>query len=115
MNASSQVIRYLSELGVGVYFEREKLDTQSMDGELILGILASIAEEESNSISENAKWAHKQYLERGESFYPARYGYVSVGKNHKWKIVPREAEIVRKAFYWLACAINDAGARIPVK
>ena len=94
-----QVIRYLSELGVGVYFEREKLDTQSMNGELILGILASIAEEESNSISENAKWAHKQYLERGEPFYPARYGYVSVGKNHRWEIVPREAEIVRKAFY----------------
>ncbi len=94
-----QVIRYLSEMGVEVYFEREKLDTQSMNGELILGILASVAEEESNSISQNAKWAYKKHLERGEPFSPARYGYVSVGKNHRWEIVPREAEIVRKAFY----------------
>ncbi|MBR3242813.1 MAG: recombinase family protein [Parasporobacterium sp.] len=101
-----QVIRYLSELGVGLYFEREKLDTQSMNGELILGILASIAEEESNSISENAKWAHKQYVERGEPFYTARYGYVSVGKNHRWEIVPREAEIVRKAFYMAGMCHN---------
>ena len=99
MSECVQVIRYLSRLGVGVYFEREKLDTQSMNGELILGILASIAEEESNSISQNAKWAHRRHLERGEPFYPARYGYISVGKNHRWEIVPREAEIVRKAFY----------------
>ena len=99
MKECVEVIRHLSELGVGVYFEREKLDTLSMNGELILGILATIAEEESNSISRNVAWAHKKHVERGEPFCPARYGYVSVGKHHRWEIVPQEAEIVRKAFY----------------
>lgn len=94
-----EVIRHLSELGVSVYFEREKLDTRSMNGELILGILATVAEEESNSISRNVAWAHKKHVERGEPFCPAKYGYVSVGKEHRWEIVPREAGFVRKAFY----------------
>ena len=99
MSECVEVIRYLSELGVSVYFERERLDTQSMSGELILGILATIAEEESNSISRNVEWTHKKHLERGQPFSPAKYGYRSVGKEHKWEIVSEEAEIVKKAFY----------------
>lgn len=65
----------------------------------ILGILATIAEEESNSISRNVEWTHKKHLERGEPFSPAKYGYVSIGKEHRWEIVPEEAEVVRRAFY----------------
>lgn len=99
MGECVEVIRNLSDLGVGVYFEREKFDTQSMSGELILGILATIAEEESNSISRNVAWSHKKHVERGEPFCPPKYGYVSVGKEHRWEVVPREAELVRKAYY----------------
>ena len=29
----------------------------------------------------------------------ARYGYVSVGKEHVWEVVDHEAEVVRQAFY----------------
>lgn len=99
MGECVEVIRHLSELGVGVYFEREKLDTLSMNGELILSILATIAEEESNSIARNITWTREKALQRGEPFSTAGYGYVSVGKNHRWEIVPEEAEFVRKAFF----------------
>lgn len=99
MQECVEVIRRLSELGVGVYFEREKLDTLSMNGELILGILATIAEEESNSIARNIVWTREKYLLRGEPFTAASYGYVTSGENHRWEIVPEEAEIVRRAFY----------------
>lgn len=99
MGECVEVIRHLSDIGVGIYFEREGLDTLSMNGELILGILATIAEEESNSIARNCIWTRQKYLERGEPFSPARYGYVSVGKNHRWEIVPDEAEVIRKAFF----------------
>lgn len=34
-------------------FEKENLDTDTMTGELILGILATIAQEESISLSQN--------------------------------------------------------------
>ena len=98
MQECVEVIRHLSELGVGVYFERERLDTQSMNGELILGILATIAEEESNSIARNVKWTREKALQRGEPFTKPGYGYVSVGKNHRWEIVDEEAEFIRRAF-----------------
>ena len=51
-----ETVRDLKELGVGVYFEREKIHSLSADGELMLTILASFAQEESRSVSENCKW-----------------------------------------------------------
>ena len=92
-------VRHLKELGVQIRFEKENLDTNTMAGELILGILATIAQEESNSLSQNQAWSRTKHLERGETWTTPRYGYTSVGKNHKWEIVPQQAEVVRMAFY----------------
>lgn len=94
-----ETVRRLKELGVQIKFEKENLDTDTMTGELILGILATIAQEESISLSQNQAWSRKKHLERGETWTPPRYGYTSVGKNHKWEIVPQQAEVVRMAFY----------------
>ena len=92
-------IRHLSDLGVTMRFEKEGLDTQSMGGELMLGILATIAQEESNSISQNINWSRQKHVEKGQPWDVARYGYVSVGKEHRWEVVEHEAEVVRQAFY----------------
>ena len=46
-------VRELKGLGIGVYFEEQQLDTLSGDGEFMLTILASFAQEESRSVSEN--------------------------------------------------------------
>ena len=94
-----ETVRHLKELGVRILFEKENLDTDTMTGELILGILATIAQEESNSISQNMIWSRNKHLERGESWTPPRYGYRSVGKEHRWEIIPNQAEVVRMAFY----------------
>ena len=92
-------IRHLTSLGVTVRFEKENISTNSMGGKLMLGILATIAEEESNTISQNMNWSRKAHLERGEPWDVPRYGYVSSGREHKWIPVPHEVEVVRKAFY----------------
>ena len=94
-----ETIRHLSELGVTVRFEKEGLDTETMGGELMLGILATIAQEESNSISMNLTWSRQKHVEKGQPWDVARYGYVSVGKEHVWEVVDHEAEVVRQAFY----------------
>ena len=94
-----QTIRHLKEIGVTVRFEKENLDTETMGGELMLGILATIAQEESNSISQNMSWSRQRHVEQGQPWDVARYGYISVGKEHKWEVVPDEAEVVRQAFY----------------
>ena len=58
-------VRHLKEIGVEVWFERENIHSMDGDGELMLSILASFAQEESRSISENEKWAIKKKFEQG--------------------------------------------------
>ena len=94
-----EAIRHLKECGVTVRFEKENLDTETMGGELMLGILATIAQEESNSIALNLSWSRQKHVEKGQPWDTARYGFVSVGKEHKWEVVEHEAEVVRQAFY----------------
>lgn len=94
-----ETVRHLTALGVTVSFEREGLRTDHGGSELLLGILAAIAQEESNSISLNMQWSRQKHLELGQPWEPARYGYVSLSKEHRWEIVASEARAVRRAFY----------------
>lgn len=107
-----ECIRHLKSLHVAVRFEREGLDTRTMDGELLLCLLATIAQEESNSISQNMQWSRCKHVEQGQPWDPARYGYISVGKEHRWEIQEPEASFVRHAFYMAGmCYTYEAIAR----
>lgn len=55
-------VRHLKELGIEVRFEKEGIHTISSDGEVLLTLLASFAEQESVSLSENLKWAIQKNL-----------------------------------------------------
>ena len=71
-----EIVRTLLNLNIPIYFEKENLNTGSMESELFLSILSSMAEEESTSISENNKWSAKKRFENGTyklSYAP--YGY----------------------------------------
>ena len=50
-----ETVRHLKNIGVEVRFEKEHINSMSGDGELMLTILASFAQEESRSLSENCK------------------------------------------------------------
>lgn len=91
------IIRHLSALGVGVYFERESLDTMSPNMELLLNCLAAIAEEESTSIGQNLRWANEKRNEAGKPSRTASYGYRK-DENKDWVVVPDEARRVILAF-----------------
>ena len=60
-----ELVRKLLELGIAVYFEKENLDTGSMESELLLSIMSSLAESESISTSENEKWSVRNRFENG--------------------------------------------------
>ena len=91
------VIRKLCKWGIGVYFEKEALDTLAPNTELLLNCLAAIAEEESTSIGQNLRWAHDKRNEAGKPSRMTPYGYrKDDGKN--WIIEPREARRVVLAF-----------------
>ena len=60
-----ETVRELKTLGVDVYFEEQDIHSLSGDGELMLTILASYAQEESRSVSENCKWRIRQKFQQG--------------------------------------------------
>ena len=90
------IVRSLKEKGINVYFERENINTISQDGELFLSLLASFAQEESRSISENTKWAIRKRFEEGLFTHKNLYGYRWDG--NQYEIVEEEAEAIKLIF-----------------
>lgn len=90
-------VRELKELGVDVYFEEQNIHSISNDGELMLTILASYAQEESRSASENQKWRIRKSYENGEILQLRHlYGYGFT--KDKIEINPEQAKVVREIF-----------------
>lgn len=102
-------VRHLKELGIEVHFEKEKINSLSGDGELMLSILASFAQEESRSISENVKWGtikrFKQGIPNGKF---SIFGYE--WQDDKLVIIPEEAEIIR----WMYAEYMKGASRIEI-
>ena len=92
-----EVVRELKTLGIEVRFEKENIHSLSGDGELMLSILASFAQEESRSISENVKWGtikrFKQGIPNGRFHI---YGYRWEGD--KLVIIEEEAKVIRRIY-----------------
>jgi DNA invertase Pin-like site-specific DNA recombinase len=91
-----ETVRELKNMGVDVFFEEQNIHSLSADGELMLTILASYAQEESLSASENQKWRVKQKFSNGQPWRTYMLGYRYDGE--QLVIVPEEAEIVRSIF-----------------
>lgn len=92
-----QTIRELREINVDVYFQEQNIHTLSNDGELLISILASYAQEESRISSENSLWRVKKNFSEGKIYGGKNcLGYKIVGG--QFVVVPEEAEIVRLIF-----------------
>ena len=92
-----ETVRHLKEIGVEVWFERENIHSLDGDGELMLSILASFAQEESRSISENVKWGTRKRFEQGIPNGKFRvYGYRWEGDD--LVPIPEEAAVVKRIF-----------------
>lgn len=59
-------VRMLRDMGIGVIFEEENINTLDMAGELLLTVLSSVAQQESETISSHIKLGLKMKKERGE-------------------------------------------------
>jgi len=87
----------LKEKGIAVRFERENIDSTSEDGELLLTLLASFAQEESRSIGDNIRWGVRRRFAQGfPNGHKAPYGYTWDGE--MFCIVEVEGEIVKEIF-----------------
>ena len=94
-----QFARELKELGVGIFFEEQNINTLSWDGEMMLAVLASFAQEESRSMSENNKWSIRKKFERGEVMITTSR-FLGYDKNEYGDLIVnrKEAEIVSLTF-----------------
>lgn len=93
-----RTIRRLNELGIDVRFEKENISSLSGDGELLLTILASFAQEESRSVSENVKWGNRKRFRLGTAAVRNKtvFGYRYI--DGKYEKNTGEAELVRLIF-----------------
>ena len=95
-------IRKLKAANVGVLFFKENIDTMGPNGEFLITLMSSFAEEESRSISENIKWALRRRFAQGKysMAYSSFLGYRR-GEDGVLEIDADGAEVVR-FIYWLA-------------
>lgn len=102
-----ELVRKLAEMNIYIFFERENINTKDMEGELMLTILTSFAEEESVSISQNTKWSVQKRFRNGTFIigYPP-YGYANV--EGRMIVVPEEAEVVKQMFESFLSGVSTA-------
>ena len=91
-----ETVRELKSLGIDVFFEEQNIHTISAEGELMLTILASFAQAESLSASENQKWRVKRNFEQGMPWNGTMLGYRY--KDGSFIVHEGEAETVRRIF-----------------
>lgn len=90
------VTRDLRSKEIDIHFERENINTLTADGDFLLTLLASFAEAEARSVSENTLWSIRKRFEQGLGNSFIIYGYRWDGE--KFNIIEEEAKIVRLIF-----------------
>jgi site-specific DNA recombinase len=92
-----QTVRELQSYGVQLFFEKEGIDTADSLSEMVLTIMASFAQEESRSISENVKWGIRKRFEAGHEVKVPLYGFYH-DDDELFLIQEDEAAVVREIF-----------------
>lgn len=114
--------RKLLQIGVGVRFLSDHIDTRDNDGELRLTIMASMAQEESRKTSQRVKWGQLRRMEAGVAFgNDSTYGYAT--QKGRLSIREGEAGVVREVYrrflqegkgtYVIARELNEEGVQPP--
>ena len=96
---SIQYVRMLKQIGIAVVFEKENINTATMNSEMILTVLSAFAQAESESISQNVARGKRMGYKHGKFAFP--YGRIigyRKGADGKPEIIPEQAEIIRLIF-----------------
>ena len=89
--------RVLRELGVGVIFEKENINTLNTNDEFLLTLLGSLAQAESESMSRNIRMGKQFQFQSGEVAFVKIIGYKKAADG-EWEVIPEEAEIIKRIF-----------------
>ncbi|MGN1381506.1 MAG: recombinase family protein [Eubacterium sp.] len=92
---SVEMLRRLRDLNVEVYFQKENIWTSRSEGEFLITLLSSLAQEESRSISQNTTWGRRKQFAEGR--YSVAYSHF-LGYDKGMKVNPEEAAVVRMIY-----------------
>lgn len=89
-------IRALKAMGIGICFEKENIDTRSMDSELIVTFMGAFAQSESESMSKNISWGKRKAMRDGKVNvnFNKLYGYRQE-PGQPPEIIPEHAEVIQ--------------------
>src|SRR5574344_515554 len=92
-------IRQLKDKNIAVFFEKENINTMDSKGEIMLTIMASLAQQESQSLSQNVKLGIQYRYQQGKVKINCNHflGYTK-GPDGNLVIVPEEAEIIKRIY-----------------
>ncbi|MGI6665771.1 MAG: recombinase family protein [Christensenellaceae bacterium] len=94
-----QYIRQLKDKNISVYFEKENINTMDAKGEVLLTIMASLAQQESQSLSQNVKLGLQYRYQQGKvQVNHKRFMGYTKDEDGNLIIVPEEAEIIKRIY-----------------
>lgn len=92
-------IRELKDLNIPVFFEKESINTMDAKGEVLLTIMASLAQQESQSLSQNVKLGIQYRYQQGKvQINHNRFLGYTKDADGNLVIEPEQAEIVRRIY-----------------
>jgi len=94
-----QYVRMLKDRRIAIQFEEEKINTLTMEGELLLSILSAVYQQEVENTSANVKKGLRMKMQRGELVgFQGCLGYDYDPETKSISLNEEEAEIVRLIF-----------------
>lgn len=95
-----ETARLLKANGIGVYFEKENINTLTESSEFLITLFSGFAQAESESLSKNVAWGKAKSAEAGKGTfqYKKMLGYRK-GADGQPEIVPEEAEVIKRIYH----------------
>ena len=94
-----EMVRHLSEKGIYLFFEKENIDTLDTKGEVLMTIMAALAQQEPESLSENVRLGIQYRNQQGKvQVNHNRFLGYTKGEDGTLVIVPEQAEIVKRIY-----------------
>ena len=109
-------IRQLKDKNIPVFFEKENINTMDSKGEVLLTIMASLAQQESESLSKNVKLGLQFRYQNGGGVQVNHNRFMGYTKDEKGHLVidPKEAKIIKRIYleYLQGASLKQIGEGI---
>lgn len=108
-------IRRLKEKNIPVYFEKESINTMDAKGEVLITIMASLAQQESQSLSQNVKLGLQYRYQQGK-VQVNHNRFLGYTKDAEGNLIidPEQAEVVKRIYreYLEGFSMDKIAARL---